>query len=106
MSFQLFIGALMIVGTAWFSKGSEANTWLYVFSVWMILFSAFQVYGIGAAHKVSKLALALLVGASVIIIVTWWANGAENMWVFLTCVVGMLVSFFAIISQKKQGNDQ
>lgn len=95
------IGALMIVGTAWLSKGSEADTWLYVFSIWMILFSAFQVYDTVAAHQVSKLALTVLGGASVIIIVAWWANGAEHMWLFLTSVAIMLVAFFVLKPHKK-----
>ncbi len=96
------ISALMIVGTAWFSKGSEADTWLYVLSISMILFSAVQIYSTGAAHKVSKLALALLVGAFAIIIVAWWANGAEHMWLFLTSVATLLVAFFVLKPQKKE----
>lgn len=96
------IGALMIVGTAWFSKGSEADTWLYVLSIWTILFSAFQVYGTVAAHKVSKLALAVLGVASVIVIMAWWANGAEQMWLFLTSVAIMLVAFFVLKPRKKE----
>ena len=36
------IGALAIIGTAWWTKGS--NAWLYVFCVWSILYAAFEVY--------------------------------------------------------------
>ncbi len=96
------IGALMIVGTAWFSKGPEADTWLYVFSIWMILFSAFQVYSTVAAHQVSKLALAVLGGASVIVGVAWWANGAEHMWLFLTSVATLLVAFLILKPYRKE----
>ena len=95
------IGALMIVGTAWLSKGSEAGIWLYVFSIWMILFSAFQVYGTVATRQVSKLALTVLGGASVIVIVAWWANGAEHTWLFLTSVAIMLTAFFVLKPRKK-----
>lgn len=96
------IGAFAIIGAAWWTRGAEHNdTWLYVFSVWMILFSAIEIVKV---PKVSRPALALLIGAFAIILVTWWANGAEHVWVFLTCVVSMLVAFFAILSQKKQDN--
>lgn len=96
------IGALLIVGTAWLSKGSEAETWLYVFSIWMILFSAFQVYGTVAVHQVSKLALSVLGIASVIVIGAWWANGAEQMWIFLTSVATMLVAFLVLKPRNKE----
>jgi hypothetical protein len=96
------IGAIMIVGTAWLSKGSEAGTWLYVFSIWMILFSALQIYGTVAAYQIPKLARAVLVGASAIIMVAWWANGAEHMWLFLTSVATMLVAFFILKPHTKE----
>ena len=96
------IGALTIVGTAWLSKGSDADTWLYVFSIWMILFSAFQVYSTVATHQVPMLARSVLAGASVIIIVAWWANGAEHIWLFLTSVATMLVAFFVLKPHQKE----
>lgn len=45
ISFAL-IGALAIIGTAWWSNGTDENNnaWLYVFCIWLILYSAFEVY--------------------------------------------------------------
>lgn len=96
------VGALIILGAAWWAKGTENDdTWLYVFSVWMILFSAMEAYSSVAIAKISKLVLAALTGAFAIILGVWWANGAEQPWLFLTCVVALLVSFFAVVSRKK-----
>ena len=36
------IGALAIIGTALWSKGT--NAWFYVFCIWLILYSALEVY--------------------------------------------------------------
>lgn len=101
------IGALAIVGSAWWTRGTEnTDTWLYVFSIWMILFSAFEIYSSVKAARLSRIALASLIGAFAIIVVAWWANGAEHARVFLTCTVGMVVSFFAIVSPLKKDKGQ
>jgi len=96
------IGALIIVVSAWLTKATDNNdTWLYVFSIWLIFFSAFEVYSSVKVHKASKIALAALVGASVIIVVAWWANGAENAWIFLTSAVTMLIVFLILAPRNK-----
>ncbi len=40
------IGALGIIITAWWANGTEYNdtAWLYAFCIWLILYSAFEVY--------------------------------------------------------------
>jgi hypothetical protein len=40
------IGALAIIGTAWWANGTDENNdaWLYVFCIWLILYSALEVY--------------------------------------------------------------
>lgn len=96
------IGALLIVGLAWMTRGSESNdTWLYVFSIWMILFSAFEVRTSVKTSKISRLVFAALVGASAIILGAWWANGAEHAWLFLTCTATLVASFFVLMPKKK-----
>ncbi len=96
------IGALVIVAAAWLTKGSTSNdTWLYVFSMWLILFSAFEVHASVTTSKMSKLVVAALVGASAIILGVWWANGAEDAWLFLSCTAILLVSFFILVPRKK-----
>jgi hypothetical protein len=97
------IGALIIVGAAWLAKGSESNdAWLYVFSIWMILFSAFQVHTPSATpSKLPKLVFGILAGAAVIVIGAWWANGAEHAWLFLTSIATLIVSFFILAPWKE-----
>lgn len=100
------IGALLIVGTAWATKGSGNNdTWLYIFSIWMILFSAFEIYSSVPVSKISKWALTALIAAFAIILVVWWANGAEDLQIFLASTVGMVVAFFVLAPQRKQDNN-
>ncbi len=40
------IGALAIIGTAWYANGNDENNnaWLYVFCIWLILYSGYEVY--------------------------------------------------------------
>ncbi len=40
------VGALAIIGTAWWANGTDENNnaWLYVFCIWLILYSAIEVY--------------------------------------------------------------
>lgn len=96
------IGALVIMGSAWMTKGSESNdTWLYVFSIWMILFSAFEMRGSVKTSKIAKIVFSVLIVAAAIILGAWWANGAEHVWIFLTCIVTLLISFFVLVHQKK-----
>lgn len=40
------VGAVGIVVTAWWSKGTQYNdtAWLYAFCVWLFFFSAFEAY--------------------------------------------------------------
>ncbi len=40
------IGALVIIATAWWSKGTAWNdtAWLYAFGFWLIAFTVFEVY--------------------------------------------------------------
>ncbi len=40
------IGALAILGTAWWANGNDENNnaWLYVFCIWLVLYSALEVY--------------------------------------------------------------
>lgn len=98
------IGAFVIVGAAWVTKGvADNDTWLYVFSVWMILFSAFESYSTIKERKISKIVLAVLGAASLVIFGAWWANGAENARVFLTSVVTLLVAFAILLPKSNQG---
>lgn len=92
------ISAIVIVGSAWLTKGeNNSDTWLYITSMWAILFGAFQVYATVKVAGLSKWALAILAAAFGIILFTWWANGAENAWIFLTSVVTMIVAFFILV---------
>lgn len=92
------IGALLIVGSAWLTRGANnGDTWLYLTSIWAILFSALQVYASVKVAGLSKWALGALAAAFSIIALTWWANGAENAWIFLTSVVTMFIAFFILI---------
>jgi hypothetical protein len=96
------IGALLIIGAAWMTKGSESNdAWLYVFSIWMILFSAFEVRTSVQTSKTLRLVFAVLAGASAIVLGAWWINGAEHAWLFLTCVATLVVAFFILLPKKK-----
>jgi hypothetical protein len=96
------IGALIIVGAAWLAKGSESNdAWLYVFSIWMILFSAFQVRTSVKSSKVPKLVFGILATATAIVVGAWWANGAEHAWLFLICAAALVVSFFILVPGKE-----
>lgn len=39
------IGALATIGSAlWFKDTEYENTWLYVFTVWLLLYSVLEVY--------------------------------------------------------------
>jgi hypothetical protein len=40
------IGALAIIGTAWWAneRGENDDTWLYIFAIWLILYAAYEVY--------------------------------------------------------------
>jgi hypothetical protein len=101
------VSALIIVASAWLIKGAEDNdTWLYIFSIWMILFSAFEIHSSVKITKVSNIAHAALVGASAIVVGAWWMNGAEHLEIFLSSVAAMIVAFFATVSQQKKYKSQ
>lgn len=97
-------GALIIVGASWWTKGSESDTWLYLVSVWMILFSALEAYASVKADTLSRLVLGALVGAFLIILAAWWANGAEQAELFFGGTAAMLAMFLGAVSvQRRRG---
>ncbi len=53
--------------------------------------------------KVRVVAAALLAGALIFLGVTWWVNGQDDTWLYATCALIVVTSFFTIFSNKHEG---
>lgn len=51
----------------------------------------------------SKIILAVIVVTLVILAVTWWVNGQDDTWLYITSGLIVLTSYFYISPRKKDG---
>jgi len=52
--------------------------------------------------KVYAVTAILLIGALVFLGVTWWMNGRDDSWLYVTCALIVLTSGIPLLSQKNK----
>ncbi len=56
------------------------------------------------ASITKKITLAVVIVTLVILAVTWWANGQDDTWLYVTSALIVFTSFFYMTPRKKDGD--